>query len=107
MDVNPANVMLHYGLTIQTVLADMGLAADISTPNSEFGDDEAYRTAMEALKGEASAYEYHHVFKGRSIAGSCLMVGCSLGLVSAFLEGRSRLGSTAASLWRWVLMCPI
>ena len=41
-DVNPANVMLRYGLTIQTVLADMGLAADMSMPSSVAGDDEAY-----------------------------------------------------------------
>ena len=38
-DVNPANVMLRYGLTIQTALADMGLAADMSMPSSVAGDD--------------------------------------------------------------------
>ena len=45
-DVNPANVMLRYGLTIQTVLADMGLAADMSMPSSVAGDDEAYRNYL-------------------------------------------------------------
>ena len=40
-DIKPANILIRFGIKIQAVLADMGLAVDTSVPSTVAGDDGA------------------------------------------------------------------